>query len=102
MNPFLSNKSKTGISITCTNLRSLGITVDELADIKINGILNLKADVHMIIDSQCSEDDVIHFLNTSKYNYMMSNYKHFGSYTKSKGIIVLYNKNERNVEDVAI
>ena len=31
-------------------------------------------------------------LNTNRYKYMMSNYKHVGSYTKSKGVIVLYNK----------
>ena len=56
MNPFPSNKSWTGVSRTCTNLQGLGITVDELKDKKINGILTLKADVHILIDSRCSED----------------------------------------------
>ena len=99
MNPFLLNKSPTGISITCTNFRGLGVTV---ADKKINWILTLKADVHILIDSRCSEDKFNHFLNTSKYKYMMSNYKHVGSYNKSKGVIVLYIKNKTKVDDVAI
>ena len=92
MNPFSSNKSLTGISITCTNIRGLGVSVKELADKKINRILNLKADIHILIDMRCSEDQFNHFMNTSKFKYMLSNFTHFGSYTKSKGIIVLYNK----------
>ena len=76
MNPFLSNKSPTGISVTCTNLRGLGVIVDDLTDKKINRILTLKADVHILIDSQCSEDKFNNFLNKSKYKYMMSNFKH--------------------------
>ena len=92
MNPFSTNKSLSGISITCTNIRGLGVSVKELADKKINRILNLKADVHILIDTRCSEAQFNHFMNTSKFKYMLSNFTHFGSYTKSKGIIVLYNK----------
>ena len=92
MNPFSSNKSPTGISITCTNIRGLGVSVKELADKKINRILNLKADVHILIDTRCSEAQFNHFLNTSKFKYMLSSFSHFGTYTKSKGIIVLFNK----------
>ena len=36
MNPFSSNKSLSGISITCTNIRGLGVSIKELADKKIN------------------------------------------------------------------
>ena len=32
----------------------------------------------------------------------MSNYKHVGSYTKSKGVIVLYYRNKTKVEYVVI
>ena len=32
---------------------------------------------------------------------MMSSYKHLGSYTKSKGVIVLYNKNKTKIYDVS-
>ena len=32
----------------------------------------------------------------------MSNFKHIGSYTKAKGVIVLYNKNKTKVDDVQI
>ena len=92
MNPFSTNKSLSGISITCTNIRGLGVSVKELADKKINRILNLKADVHILIDTRCSEAQFNQFLNTSKFKYMLSNFTHFGTYTKSKGIIVLYNK----------
>ena len=92
MNPFSTIKSISGISITCTNIRGLGVSVKELADKKINRILNLKADVHILIDTRCSEAQFNQFLNTSKFKYMLSDFMHFGTYTKSKGIIVLYNK----------
>ena len=92
MNPFSTNKSLSGISITCTNIRGLGVSVKELADKKINRILNLKADVHILINTRCSEAQFNHFLNTSKFKYVLSNFSHFGTYTKYKGIIVLYNK----------
>ena len=88
MNPFSSNKSPSGISITCTNIRGLGVSVKELA----KRILNLKADVHIMIDTRCSEAQFNHFLNTSKFKYMLSSFSHFGTYTKLKGIIVLFNK----------
>ena len=34
MSPFLSTKSLSVISVTCTNLRGLGLTVKDLADKK--------------------------------------------------------------------
>ena len=92
MNPFSTNKFLSGISITCINIRGLGVSIKELADKKINRILNLNADIHILIDTRCSEAQFNHFMNTSKFKYMLSNFTHFGSYTKSKGIIVLYNK----------
>ena len=33
---------------------------------------------------------------------MISNFKHGGSYTKAKGVIVLDNKNKNKVDDVQI
>ena len=100
MNPFSSNKSLTGISITCNNIRGLGVSVKELADKKINRILNLKADVHILIDTRCSEAQFNNFLNMSKFKYMLSNFSHFGTYNKSKGIIVLYNKKKCKIDTV--
>ena len=84
MNPFSLNKSQSGISITCTNIRGLGISIKELADKKINRILNLKADIHILIDTRCSEAQFNHFMNTSKFKYLLSNFTHFGSNTKKK------------------
>ena len=98
MNPLSSNKSPTGISLTCTNLSGQGIMVSELADTIFFIILKLKADVHIIVNSWCSDDELCHFLNTSQYKYMMSNYKHIGS----KGVIVLYNRNKTKIDDVSI
>ena len=92
MNPFSSNKSLSGISITCNNIQGLGVSIKELADKKINRILNLKADIHILIDTRCSEAQFNHFMNTSKFKYLLSNFSHFGSYTQTKGIIVLHNK----------
>ena len=90
MNPFSTFKSLSGISITCTNLRGLGVSVKELADKKINRVLNLKAEVHVLIDTRCSEAQFSHFLNISKFKYLLSSFSHFDTYTKSKGIIVLF------------
>ena len=33
---------------------------------------------------------------------MMSSYKHVGSYTKSKCVIVLYNRNQTKIDDVSM
>ena len=75
-------------------MRGLGVSVKELADKKINQVLNLKADVHILIDTRCSEAQFAHFLNISKFKYMLSSFAHFGTYTKSKGINVLYKKKD--------
>merc|ERR1711891_74974 len=96
---FSLNKSQSGISITCTNIRGLGVSIKELADKKINRILNLKADIHILIDTRCSEAQFNHFMNTSKFKYLLSNFQHFGSYTKSKGIIVLYNQKKCKIDN---
>ena len=82
------------MSITCTNLRGLGITVEDLADKKINRILNLTADIHILLDTRCTEGQIDHFLNTSRFKYLLSNFDKVGSYTKSKGIIILFNKKQ--------
>ena len=92
MNPFFQRKSPAGVSITCTNLRGMGITVEDLADKKINRILNLTADIHILLDTRCTEAQIDQFLSTSKFKYLLSNFEKIGTYTKSKGIIILYNK----------
>ena len=102
MNPFSLNKSQSGISITCTNVRGLGCSTKDLADKKINRILNLKADIHILIDTRCSEAQFNHFMNSSKFKYLLSNFQHFGSYTKSKGIIVLHNKKKCKIDKIEL
>ena len=92
MNPFFQRKSPAGVSITCTNLRGMGITVEDLADKKINRILNLTADIHILLDTRCTEAQIDQFLSTSKFKYLLSNFEKVGTYTKSKGIIIPYNK----------
>ena len=84
------------------NVRGLGVSVKELADKKINRILNLKADVHILIDTRCSEAQFNHFLNMSKFKYMLSSFSHFGTYTKTKGIIVLFNRKKCKIDDIQI
>ena len=98
INPFYQKKSPTGVSITCTNLRGLGTSVVDLADKKINRILNLTADVHILLDTRCTESQIEHFLNTSRFKYLLSNFDKVGSYTKSKGIIILYNKKKSKLK----
>ena len=79
------------MSITCTNLRGLDTSVEDLADKKINLILNLMADIQILLDTRCTESQIENFLNTSRFKYLLSNFDKVGSYTKSKGIIILYN-----------
>ena len=55
MNPFPA------ISITCTNLRGLGITVKDLADKKTDRILNLSAEIHILIDTRCDKEEFNNF-----------------------------------------
>ena len=102
MNPFFQRKSPAGVSITCTNLRGMGITVEDLADKKINRILNLTADIHILLDTRCTEAQIDQFLSTSKFKYLLSNFEKIGTYTKSKGIIILYNKKKIKIEDLSI
>ena len=102
MNPFSLRRTSTAISITCTNLRGLGITVKNLADKKINRILNLSAEIHILIDTRCNKEEFNNFLNKSKFKYMLSNFKHEGSYTESKGVIILYNNKKVKIEDISI
>ena len=100
INPFSTFKSLSGISITCTNLCGLDISVKELADKQICRVLNLKAAVHVLIDTGCTESQFSHFLNTSKFKNLLSSYKFFGTYTKSKGIIVLVNNKRVKVDKI--
>ena len=60
---FCKKRTSTAVSITCTNLQGLGITVDDLADKKINRVLNLTAEIHILIDKRCTEE------NFEKFSY---------------------------------
>ena len=71
MNPFYQKKSPAGVSITCTNLRGMCITVEDLTDKKINHILNLTADIHILLDTRCTEGQIDHFLSTSRFKYLL-------------------------------
>ena len=95
MNPFFQKKSPAGVSITCTNLWGMGITVEDLADKKIKRILNLTADIHILLDTRCTEVQIDHFLSTSSFKYSLSNFDKIGTYTKSKAIIILFNKKKK-------
>ena len=64
--------------------------------------MNLKAEIHVLIDTRCTESQLSHFLNTSKFRYILSSYKVFGTYTKSKGIIVLVNKKKVKVDNIEV
>ena len=88
---FSLRHTSTAISITCTNLRGLGITVKDLANKEINRILHLSAEIHILIDTRCDKEEFNNFLNKSKFKYMLSHFKHEGSYNESKGVIILNN-----------
>ena len=93
MNPFKRmNKTITAIDINVTNIRSLSITVPGATNKKITRILDLKCAINIVIDPRIALEEANRIYLVPKVKLKLSNYKHVGTYTKKKGIIIIYNK----------
>ena len=99
MNPYRQSPSLSEISISVTNIRSLGITTKNLTHKKLNSILDLKNTVNIIIDSKVSEKEADQICNNN-FKYLLRDFKHVGTLTKIKGILVIYNKHMTAIKNL--
>ena len=99
MNPYRQTPSLSEISISVTNIRSLGITTKNLTHKKLNSILDLKNTVNIIIDSKVSEKEADQICNND-FKYLLRDFKHVGTLTKIKGILVIYNKHMTTIKNL--
>ena len=101
MNPFRPTPSLSEISISCTNIRSLGISTKNLTHRKLNSILDLKNSVNILIDSKVSETEANQICNNN-FKYLLKDYKYVGSLTKIKGILILCNKHQTKIKNLKV
>ena len=93
MNPFkITNRSITAIGINVTNIRSLSTTVPGATNRKITRFLDLKCAINILIDTRMAPEEVDKIFLVPKLKWKLSNYNHLGTYSKHKGIIIIYNK----------
>ena len=94
MNPF-RRKSKTinSVDINVTNIWILSTTVTGATRKKITRILDLNCAVNILIDKSTSLKEVDNIFLNGKLNWKLGHFKHIGTYTKNKGIIVIYDNN---------
>ena len=103
MNPFTNNnKTISNISFSCTNIRSLGLSTTGLTLRKLNSILRLDTDVNILLDTKTSLTDTQGIFNSFELKYKLANHRHIGTYTTTKGIIVIYNKNKTALKNIKI
>ena len=103
MNPFLSaNSTLTAITVNITNIRSLSTTVAGATYKKLTGILDLKNEVNILIDTRTNLDGVNKVFNGNKLKWRLGHFRHQGSYTPAKGIVMIYDKNRVQVKDLKI
>ena len=85
-----------------TNIRSLATSVAGATSAKITRIIDLNCDLNILIDTRTSIEDVEKIFLNHKLKWKSCNYKHIGTYTKNKGIIVIYRHNVVKVKDLKI
>ena len=103
MNPFMnSGKTQTAISVNVINILSLSTTVPGATNKKITRILDLKCDVNIIIDSRTSQPGVNNLFNSHNLKWRLSNFRHKGSYTLLKGIVMVYDRTRVQVDNLNI
>ena len=73
MNPLLPSPSLSELSISVTNIRSLGLTTKNLTHKKFNSILDLKNSVNILVDSKVSEIEADQICNND-FKYLLRDY----------------------------
>ena len=103
MNPFSCAKNTlTAISVNFTNIRSLSTTVTGATHKKITRVLDLKCEVNVLIDTRTNLEGVNKLFNSSKLKWRLGHFKHQGSYTQNKGIVIIYDKLRVQVKDLKL
>ena len=101
MNPFKRmNKTITAIDINVTNIRSLSTTVPGATNEKISRILDQKFTINILIGTRTALEEVNRIFLGPKLKWKSSNYKHLGTYSKNKEIVIFYNKCLAKIRDL--
>ena len=61
-----------------------------------------KKDLNILIDTKVGLPDFEHIVNDQNLMYRLSRHRHVGTYTNTKGIIVLYNKDKCRVNNLDV
>ena len=101
MNPFRKSNSISEISVCCTNIRSLGISKKQLTHKKLNSIMDLKNNINILIDSKVTDTEANDICNRD-FKYLLKDFKHIGTLTKVKGILILYNKHATKIKNLKV
>ena len=103
MNTFMnSGKTQTAISVNVINIQSLSTTVTGATYKKITRILDLKCEVNIIIDSRTSQPGVNSLFNSHNLKWRLGNFRHKGSYTLVKGIVMVYDRTRVQVDNLNV
>ena len=102
MNPFKHSETLSSLTISSTNIRSLGITTKGIPRKKISAILDLKSDLNILIDCKTSRDEFNKILNENSLKYKLGRYRHMGTNTANKGIIIMYNKDRISIKNFEV
>ena len=87
------NKTITSFEINVTNIWSLSTIVMGATWKKLTRILDLKCAINILIDNCTLTEDVEKIFLSHKLKLKLGHFKHIGTYTKTKEIIVIYGKN---------
>ena len=103
MNPFTySGKTQTAVSVNVINIRSLSTTVAGASFKKLTRILDLKCEINIIIDSRTSLQGVNGLFNSHNLKWRLGNFRHKGSYSNVKGIVMVYDRTRVQVDNLNI
>ena len=103
MNPFTnSGRTQTAVSVNVTNIRSLSTTVAGASFKKLTRILDLKCEVNIIIDTRTSLQGVNKLFNSHNLKWRLGNFRHKGSYSLVKGIVMVYDRTRVQVDNLNI
>ena len=69
---------------------------------KFTRILDLKCEVNIIIDSRTSLQGVNSLFNSQNLKWRLGNFRHKGSYTLVKGIVMVYDRTRVQVDNLNV
>ena len=69
---------------------------------KITRVLDLKSEVNVLIDTRTNLEGVKKLFNCNKLKWRLGHFRHQGTYTPAKGMVLIYDKNSVQVKDLKI